>query len=164
MNQGRFRTTTADRMRILETYQRIAMVGLSSNPFRPSHFAAIYLLSHGYDVTPVNPREQEILGRRSYPSLKDVPGPLEIVDIFREPSAVPAIVEEAIELGAKVIWMQLGVIHEEAAERGAKGRARSGDGSLHQDRARTLLRRLEHHRFEHRRHQRPEAQPIAIKL
>jgi predicted CoA-binding protein len=120
VNQGRFRTTAADRMRILETYHRIAMVGLSSNPFRPSHFAAIYLNAHGYDVTPVNPREKEILGRRSYASLREVPGPLEVVDIFREPSAVPAIVDDAIELGAKVIWMQLGVIHEEAAEKAQK--------------------------------------------
>jgi predicted CoA-binding protein len=117
VNSGRFATTAADRIRILERYKRIAMVGLSSNPFRPSHFAAIYLLAHGYDVTPVNPREKEILGRKSYQSLLDVPGPIEIVDIFREPSAVPAIVEEAIQRNAKVVWMQLGVIHEEAAER-----------------------------------------------
>jgi predicted CoA-binding protein len=75
------------------------------------------MLAHGYDVTPVNPRESEILGRRSYPSLLDVPGPIEIVDIFREPDAVPAIVEEAIARNAKVIWMQLGVIHEQAAAR-----------------------------------------------
>ena len=117
VNSGRFATTAADRIRILERYKRIAMVGLSSNPFRPSHFAAIYLLAHSYDVTPVNPREKEILGRRSYDSLLDVPGPIEIVDVFREPSAVPAIVEEAIQRRAKVVWMQLGVIHEEAAER-----------------------------------------------
>ena len=117
VNQGRFATTVADRIRILERYKRIAMVGLSSNPFRPSHFAAIYLLSEGYDVIPVNPRETEILGRRSYPSLREVPGPIEIVDIFREPEAVPDIVEEAIIVGAKVIWMQLGVIHEKAAAR-----------------------------------------------
>jgi predicted CoA-binding protein len=93
------------------------MVGLSSNPFRPSHFAAIYLISEGYDVIPVNPRESQVLGRQSYPSLAALPGPVEIVDIFRETAAVPAIVEEAITAGAKVIWMQLGVIHEEAAER-----------------------------------------------
>ncbi|MBZ5609870.1 MAG: CoA-binding protein [Acidobacteriia bacterium] len=117
VNQGRFATTAADRIRILERYKRIALVGLSSNPFRPSHFAAIYLLSHGYDVAPVNPREKEVLGRRAYASLRDVPSPIEIVDIFRERSAVPAIVEEAIAVGAKVIWMQLGVIHEEAAGR-----------------------------------------------
>src|SRR5229473_5765356 len=107
VNQSRFATTVQDRVRILERYQRIAMVGLSSNPFRPSHFAAIYMLSEGYDVTPVNPREQMVLGRRSYASLRDVPGPIEIVDIFREPAAIPAIVEEAIAVGAKVIWMQL---------------------------------------------------------
>ena len=116
VNLGRFATTAAGRLRILERYKRIAMVGLSSNPFRPSHFAAIYLLAQGYDVTPVNPREKEVLGRRAYPSLLEVPGPLEIVDIFREPSAVPAIVEDAIARSAKVPWMQLGVIHEEAAE------------------------------------------------
>ena len=115
VNRSPFATTVQDRIRILETYKRIAMVGLSSNPFRPSHFAAIYMISEGYDVTPVNPRECEILGRRSYPSLLDVPGPIEIVDIFREPDAVPAIVEQAIARNAKVIWMQLGVIHEQAA-------------------------------------------------
>lgn len=117
VNEGRFATTAADRMRILERYKRIAMVGLSSNPFRPSHFAAIYMLSEGYDVTPVNPREKEVLGRRSYGALREVPGPIEIVDIFRESSAVPAIVDEAIAVGTKVIWMQLGVIHDEAAEK-----------------------------------------------
>ena len=115
VNQSPFATTVQDRVRILETYKRIAMVGLSSNPFRPSHFAAIYMIAHGYDVTPVNPREAEILGRRSYPSVRDVPGPIEIVDIFREPAAVPDIVEDAIARGAKVIWMQLGVINEKAA-------------------------------------------------
>jgi predicted CoA-binding protein len=117
VNQSVFRTTGQDRIRILETYKRIAMVGLSSNPFRPSHFAAIYMISEGYDVVPVNPRETEILGRRSYPTLRDAPGPIEIVDIFREPAAVPDIVEDAIVRGAKVIWMQLGVIHEKAAAR-----------------------------------------------
>ncbi|MCW5982467.1 MAG: CoA-binding protein [Bryobacteraceae bacterium] len=102
---------------MLERYRTIAMVGLSANPFRPSHFAAIYMLAEGYDIIPVNPREQEILGRRCYPSLAAIPRPVEIVDIFRDPSAVPAIVDEAIAIGAKAIWMQLGVIHEEAAEK-----------------------------------------------
>jgi predicted CoA-binding protein len=117
VNQSRFATTVWDRIRILEHYKRIAMVGLSSNPFRPSHFAAIYLRSEGYDVIPVNPREKEVLNMRSYPTLLEVPGPVDIVDIFREPAAVPGIVEEAITIGAKVVWMQLGVIHEEAAQR-----------------------------------------------
>jgi predicted CoA-binding protein len=93
------------------------MVGLSSNPFRPSHFAAIYLMAEGYDVIPINPREKEILGRTCHASLRDVTTAVEVVNIFREPTAVPAIVDEAIAIGAKVIWMQLGVIHEEAARR-----------------------------------------------
>jgi predicted CoA-binding protein len=117
VNRGRFANSAFDRLRILERYRRIAMVGLSSNPFRPSHFAAIYLISEGYDVIPVNPREATVLGRTSYPNLSAIPGPIEVVDIFREPAAVPPIVEEAIAIEAKVIWMQLGVIHEEAAER-----------------------------------------------
>jgi predicted CoA-binding protein len=117
VNRGRFATTAQDRIRILEKYKRIAMVGLSGNPFRPSHFAAIYMLSEGYDVVGVNPREKEVLGRRCYSSLREVPGPIEIVDIFRELAAVPDIVDEAIGVGAKVIWMQLGVIDDKAAER-----------------------------------------------
>ena len=117
VNNSSFATTAFDRLGILEKYNRIAMVGLSSNPFRPSHFAAIYLISEGYDVIPVNPRETQVLGRKSYPNLSAVPGSIEIVDIFRESAAVPPIVDEAIQAGAKVIWMQLGVIHEAAAER-----------------------------------------------
>ncbi len=112
-----FATTAYERLRILQRYRTIAMVGLSSNPYRPSHFAAIYMLAEGYRVIPVNPREQEILGRRCYPSLREIPEPVEIVDIFRDPKAVPGIVEEAIAIGAKVIWMQLGVINEAAARR-----------------------------------------------
>ncbi|NWF91235.1 MAG: CoA-binding protein [Ignavibacteriaceae bacterium] len=113
--------TAAERLDILTRYRRIAMVGLSGNPYRPSHFAAIYMLAEGYDVTPINPREPEILGRKSYPSLTALaeadPAAIEIVDIFRNPADVPPIVEEAISVGAKVVWMQLGVIHEEAARR-----------------------------------------------
>ncbi len=117
VNRGRFATTASERLRILERYKRIAMVGLSSNPFRPSHFAAIYLLAEGYDIVGVNPREKEVLGRLCFPSLRDVPRPVEVVDIFREVSAVPALVDDAIAVGAKVIWMQLGVVHEASAER-----------------------------------------------
>src|SRR5438552_2624723 len=103
VNHTSFAMTAAQRLRILERYRRIAMVGLSSNPFRPSHFAAIYLLSQGYDVVPVNPREPEVLGRKSYPSLAlaAIPAAIEVVDIFREPAAVPALVEDAIAIGAK---------------------------------------------------------------
>lgn len=117
VNAGAFATTAFDRLRILRSARTIAMVGLSSNPFRPSHFAAIYLLAEGYNVIPVNPREKEILGRRCYASLRDIPEPVDLVDIFRDPQAVPPIIEEAIAIGAKVIWMQLGVINEPAAQR-----------------------------------------------
>jgi predicted CoA-binding protein len=117
VNFGPYATSSFDRLSILERYRHIAMVGLSSNQFRPSHFAAIYLISEGYDVIPVNPREKEILGRKCYPDLKSIPGPVEVVAIFRESAAVPAIVEEAIAVGAKVIWMQLGVINDAAAKR-----------------------------------------------
>jgi len=117
VNRGAYATTAFDRLRMLERYRRIATVGLSSNPFRPSHFAAIYLLSEGYDVVPVNPREEQVLGLQSYPSVSAVPGAVDVVDIFREPAAVPEIVEEAIAKHAKVVWMQLGVVHEEAAAR-----------------------------------------------
>lgn len=120
VDQTEFATTARDRQEILRNYRTIAMVGLSSNPYRPSHFAAIYLQAEGYRVIPVNPRETEILGERCYPSLRDIPEPVEVVDIFRDPSAVPGIVDEAVEIGSKVIWMQLGVIHEKAA-RGTRG-------------------------------------------
>lgn len=103
------------RLAILRRYRHVAMVGLSANPLRPSHFVAIYLANRGYDIIPVNPRENEILGRRCYPSLRAIDRPVEVVDIFRAPEFVPPVVEEAIKVGAKVIWMQFGVIHEEAA-------------------------------------------------
>jgi predicted CoA-binding protein len=117
VNTTEFATSDAERYQILQQYRRVAIVGLSSNPQRPSHFVAVYLAQHGYDITPVNPRESEILGRKCYPSLKEVPQPLEIVDIFRDRAAIPGIVDEAIACGAKVIWMQLGLIHEDAARR-----------------------------------------------
>jgi predicted CoA-binding protein len=117
VNRSPFAKSALERRRILERYRRIAMVGLSSNPFRPSHFAAIYLLAEGYDVVPVNPRESEVLGRRCYPSVLDVPDPIDVVDVFREPAAVPEIVEQAITKHAKVVWMQLGVVNAAAAER-----------------------------------------------
>lgn len=108
-----------ERLRILTAYKTIAMVGLSSNPMRPSHFAAIYMLAEGYDVIPVNPRYagQTILGQPVYASLDDIPADrkIEIVDVFRKPSDVPPIAEQAIARGASVLWMQLGVVNAEAA-------------------------------------------------
>lgn len=113
--------SAAERLEILSKYRNIAMVGLSGNQYRPSHFAAIYMLAEGYNVTPVNPREKMILGRNSYPSLtalaQENPQAVEIVDLFRNPADVPPLVDEAIAVGAKIVWMQLGVIHEEAAQK-----------------------------------------------
>ena len=105
------------RMAILRRYRRVAMVGLSANPMRPSHFAATYLANRGFDLIPVNPGAERILGRRCFPDLPSIDGPVEIVDIFRPPRFVPAIVEDAIGIGAKVVWMQFGVVHEDAARR-----------------------------------------------
>ena len=103
--------------RILKTCNRVAMVGLSANWYRPSNFAAKYLLDHGYTVIPVNPGYAEVLGQKCYPSLLDIPEPVEVVDIFQRAEKVPPLVEQAIEIGAKVVWMQLGVVNEEAAQR-----------------------------------------------
>lgn len=105
-----------ERLRLLQTYKTIAMVGLSPDPMRPSHFAAIYMLANGYDVIPVNPRVagEKILGQTVYASLADIPQPVEIVDVFRKPSECVPIAEQAIAIGAKVLWLQLGVINDEA--------------------------------------------------
>ena len=105
---------------ILKKYKSIAVVGLSSNPARPSHGVASYMKSAGYRIIPVNPNEKEVLGERSYARVEDVPGKIDIVDIFRRPGDVPPVVDGAIRAGAKVIWMQLGI---ENAEAGEKARA-----------------------------------------
>jgi predicted CoA-binding protein len=102
---------------ILGEARTIVVVGLSARRFRPSHGVAEYLQRAGYRIIPVNPKIAEVLGERSYASLDEVPEPVDIVDIFRRPEHVPAIVEAAIRKGAKTIWMQEGVVHEEAARR-----------------------------------------------
>lgn len=106
-----------ERLRILTENRTIAMVGLSADPMRPSHFAAIYMQSEGYDIIPVNPRYvgETILGQTVYGSLEEIPRKVDIVDVFRRPSEAPAIARSAIDIGAKVLWMQLGVVNEEAA-------------------------------------------------
>ena len=104
---------------ILLAARTVAIVGLSPNVLRPSNFVGFYLQRHGYRVVPINPREREILGEPSYASLRDVPLPVDVVDVFRQPSAVPAIAEDAIAIRARVLWMQFGVISFEAAERAA---------------------------------------------
>ena len=103
---------------ILERYRTIAVVGLSSHPWRASLSVSRYMQNAGYRIIPVNPLETEVLGEKAYPTLDDVPEPFEIVDIFRRPEYVPDIVEAAIRCGARVIWMQLGVVNEAAAARG----------------------------------------------
>ena len=99
----------------------VALVGLSSNVLRPSHFVGYYLRRHGYRVIPVNPREESILGERSYASLGDVPERVDVVDVFRAPDAVPPIAEEAVAAGAGALWLQYGVISPEGAEIAARG-------------------------------------------
>lgn len=103
--------------RILMHNRTIAVVGLSANWYRPSYFAAKYMLAHGYTVIPVNPAYAEVLGQKCYPSLREVPQQVDIVDCFRRAEEIPAIVDEAVAIGAKVLWMQLGVINPEAALR-----------------------------------------------
>lgn len=102
---------------ILRTSRTIAVVGLSSRNFRPSHGVSQYLQSAGYRIIPVNPGETEVLGEKAYPRLEDIPERIDVVDIFRRSEFVPGIVESAIRIGARGIWMQEGVIHPEAAER-----------------------------------------------
>jgi hypothetical protein len=102
---------------ILEKYKTLAVVGLSSKPSRPSYGVSAYMLASGYRIIPVNPKEENVLGQKSCRTLDEVPEPLEVVVIFRKSEYVPEVVEAAIRKGAKVIWMQEGVIHEDAAQR-----------------------------------------------
>jgi uncharacterized protein len=108
----------ADAIRdLLEKYNTLAVVGLSSNPARPSYGVTRYMQAQGYKIIPVNPNEKEVLGERSYARLEDVPQTIEIVNIFRRSEEVPSVVESAIRFGAKAIWMQLGVENNQAAEK-----------------------------------------------
>ncbi|MCH7611370.1 MAG: CoA-binding protein [Chloroflexi bacterium] len=102
---------------IFEQTKTIAVVGLSKNPARPSHSVPQYLKDRGYRIIPVNPMAEELLGQKSYPDVRAIPEAIDVVQIFRKPEEVPAIVEDAIAVGAKVIWMQLGLVHERAAKR-----------------------------------------------
>jgi predicted CoA-binding protein len=129
--------------RVLRGMRTIAVIGLSANPLRPSNFVGFYLQRHGYRVIPVNPRESEILGETSYPSLAEVPGPVDVVDVFRAPDALPTIAAEAVAAGAGALWCQFGVINEEGAEI-----AESGGLTVIVDRC----LKIEHARYQGRMH------------
>ena len=123
--------------RVLRDARRIAIVGASARPYRPSHGVMASLLRAGYDVVPVTPAEREVLGRRAYPDLPsavDAEGPVDIVDVFRRPETCAAHAAEAVRVGARCLWLQLGVVElGRGADRGG-GRARGRDGPLHGDR------------------------------
>jgi predicted CoA-binding protein len=129
--------------RLLHTASTIAIVGLSANELRASNFVGYYLKRHGYRVIPVNPRESEILGEVSYPSLADVPVPVEIVNVFRTPDAVPEIAREAVAIHAGALWCQFGVISMEGAQI-----AEAGGGTVIMDRC----LKVEHARYIGRMH------------
>ena len=107
--------------RVLHTSKTIAIVGLSDNELRASHFVGYYLKRHDYRVIPVNPRQTEILGQKCYPSLLDVPEPVDIVDVFRAPDALPGIARDAVAIHAGTLWCQFGVINEEGARIAEEG-------------------------------------------
>jgi predicted CoA-binding protein len=102
--------------RVILNSQTVAIVGLSKNELRASFFVAFYLRRHGYNVIPVNPREAEIFGEKSFKTLRDVPVHVDIVDVFRAPNALPGIAKEAVDIGASTLWGQFTVINEEAAQ------------------------------------------------
>ncbi|HEX6138788.1 MAG TPA: CoA-binding protein [Casimicrobiaceae bacterium] len=103
--------------RILAQSRTLAVVGLSAQWYRPSYFAAKYMQDHGYRIIPVNPRYTEVLGERCYPDLRSIPGKVDLVDCFRKAPEIPPIADDAIAIGAKVLWMQLGIENAEAARR-----------------------------------------------
>jgi predicted CoA-binding protein len=129
--------------RVLHSANTIAVVGLSSNELRASHFVGFYLKRHGYRVIPVNPRETEILGEPCYPSLLEVPEPVDIVNVFRAPDALPAIARDAVTIKAGTLWCQFGVINEEGARI-----AEEGGGTVLLDRC----LKVEHARYAGRMH------------
>lgn len=127
---------------LMRDARTIAVVGVSANPERDSHAVAKYLIDEGYTVYLVNPNEQEVLGRRVYDRVQDLPEPVDIVDVFRRSEHVPPVVDDAIAAGAKAVWMQLGIVHEEAAER-----ARAAGLEVVMDRC----TKVEHMRLEQQR-------------
>jgi predicted CoA-binding protein len=108
--------TAQQRLSIIQNARSAALVGVSANPLRSSNFVAAYLVRTQLRMYPVNPMYEEVLGMKCYPALSDLPEVPDIVDIFRRPSEIPGVVEQAIEIGAKVVWFQLGLRHDEAAQ------------------------------------------------
>ena len=103
--------------RILIENKKVAIVGLSADWSRPSNFVGKYLLEHGFEIFPVNPKYDEILGQKCYADLRQIPTPIDVVDLFQRVDRIPPFVDQAIEIGARVVWMQLGIINEEAAQK-----------------------------------------------
>ena len=104
-------------VKILKSFRNVAMVGASADPQKPSNVVFRYLTVHGYNVVPVNPTIDEVYGQKCYPSLSAIPGKIDVVDVFRKSDDVPAIVDEAIKIGAKAVWMQEGVVNKDAAKK-----------------------------------------------
>lgn len=104
--------------RVLGETRTIAVVGLSADWFRPSYFAAKYMQDHGYRIIPVNPKYPEILGQKCYPDLRSIPEPVDLVDVFRKPADAPAVARDAVAIGARFLWLQIGVISDEALQIG----------------------------------------------
>jgi predicted CoA-binding protein len=132
-----------DRLQLLQQYRHVAIVGVSADPYRPSHFVAIYLQAEGYDIIPINPRYagQTLLGKRVYATLTEAKAAgeqIEVVDVFRRAEDVPPIAEEAIAIGAKVLWLQLGIRNDEVAKK-----AQGAGLTVVQDRC----MKIEHARF-----------------
>lgn len=125
---------------LLRNSRTIAVVGLSSKSWRPSYGVSAYMQKAGYRIIPVNPREREVLGEKAYPTLEAIPERVDIVNVFRRSEFVPEIVEEAVRIGARAVWLQEGVVHEQAAER-----ARQAGLMVVQDRC--ILK--EHRRLTH---------------
>jgi predicted CoA-binding protein len=135
--------SAVDRLRIIQTAQSVALVGVSADPIRASNFVATYLVRTPFRTYMVNPAYDEVLGKPCYPSLADLPEVPDIVDIFRRADAIPGVVDEAIAVGAKVVWFQLGLRHDDAARK-----ARDAGLSVVQDRC----LKIEHARFSGRLH------------
>jgi predicted CoA-binding protein len=135
--------TARQRLQILQTSRSVALVGVSDNPIRSSNFVATYLVRTPYRVHLVNPAYDQVLGRPCYPTLADLPEVPDVVDVFRRPEAIPAVVDDAIAVGARVVWFQLGLRHEEAARTAA-------DAGLKVVQDRCL--KIEHARFSGRLH------------